>query len=74
MSTPQLIRRIAQVSPRFKARIAVAFYLLTILTAAIVFFLGSKLGLAVDVIATAFYIVVTVLFYVLTKGSNRRTP
>ncbi len=68
MSTAEITRRIAQASPSFKAKIAVAFYLLTILAAATVFFLGAKLGFVVDVIATAFYVAVTLLFYVLTKG------
>jgi len=68
MSTAEITRRIAQASPRFQARIAVVFYLLTILTGAIVFFLGGKLGFVVDAIATVFYVAVTLLFYALTKG------
>ena len=67
MSTAEITRRIAGSSPRFKARIAVAFYLLTILAGVIVLFLGGRLGLVVDVVATAFYIGMTALFYVLTR-------
>ena len=67
MSTPEITRRVVGASPRFKAGIAIAFYLLTILTGAIVFFLGDKLGFAVDAIASVFYIALTALFYVLTK-------
>lgn len=67
MSTTEITRRIAEASPRFKARIAVVFYLLTILTGVAVFFLGGKLGFVVDVIAAVFYIAITALFYVLTK-------
>ena len=67
MSTAEITRRIVEASPRFKARIAVAFYLLTILAGIIVLFLGGSLGLVVDVVATAFYIGVTALFYVLTR-------
>ena len=69
MSTAEITRRIAQASPRFHARIAVVFYLLTILTGAIVFFLGGRLGFVVDAIATVFYVAATLLFYVLTKGA-----
>jgi cytochrome c biogenesis protein CcdA len=68
MSTAEITRRIAQSSPRFQARIAIVFYLLTILAGAIVFFLGGKLGFVVDAIATVFYVAVTLLFYALTKG------
>ena len=67
MSTAEITRRIAQASPRFQARIAVVFYLLTILAGAIVFFLGGKLGFVVDAIATVFYVALTLLFYALTK-------
>jgi len=69
MSTAEITRRIAEASPRFKARIAVAFYLLTILTGVVVLFVGGKLGLVADVIATVFYIAVTALFHVLTRGA-----
>ena len=67
MSTAEITRRIAQASPRFQARIAVVFYLLTILAGAIVFFLGGKLGFVVDAIATVFYVAVTILFYAVTR-------
>lgn len=59
--TPQLARP-------FPAGIAYAYYLLTILTAIVVLFLGSRLNFLIDVVATAFYISVTVLFYALTKS------
>ena len=67
MSTTEITRRIAQASPRFQARIAVVFYLLTILAGAFVFFLGGKLGFVVDAIATVLYVALTLLFYALTK-------
>ena len=68
MSTSEITLRIAQASPRFRARIAVAFYLLTIVTGVVVLVAGGRLGFVVDVIATVFYIAVTVLFHVLTRG------
>jgi hypothetical protein len=42
-------------------------YLLTILTGVLVFVAGGRQVIAVDVIATAFYVGMTVLFYVLTR-------
>jgi hypothetical protein len=61
------IRRIVEASPRFKARIAAVFYLVTILTGGVVLFVHGRLGLVVDLIATACYIAVTALFYDLTR-------
>jgi len=62
--------RIAEASPRRTARIAGAFYLLTILTGAFAAFVSGKLaayGDAVSLAATASYVVVTLLFYGLFK-------
>lgn len=57
------MKRIAETSPRFRAGITAAFYLLTILLGGFVFFVHGKLALAVDLIAIAFYAGVTALFY-----------
>lgn len=59
--------RMAETSRRFQARLAYVYYLLTIVTGVAVLFLGSRLGFLVDVIASAFYVSVTALFYALTK-------
>jgi len=67
MNTPVMTERIAEGSPRFKARIVVVFYLVTILTGGVVLFVHGRLGLLVDLIATACYIAVTALFYHLTQ-------
>jgi hypothetical protein len=67
MNPALMKQRIVEASPRFKARIAAAFYLLTILTGVVVLLVVGRLGFVVDVIATAFYIAVTALFYALTK-------
>ncbi len=64
----------AEASPRAKARIAGLFYLLTILAGGFAAFAGGRLaayGSAANLIATACYIVVTVLFYGLFKPVNR---
>src|SRR6266567_5743203 len=70
MRTPVMMKRLAETSPRLKARIAGAFYLITFLTgaAALVFVRGA---LAANLIAGACYIAVTLLFYDLFKPVNR---
>src|SRR5438105_15712793 len=61
-----MTKRTADASPRFKARIAGVFYLLTFVTG--VFALVSANGrLIAGLLATASYIAVTLLFYDLFK-------
>ena len=71
MRTAAMMERVRETSPRFKARIAGVFYLLSILTEAFWLLIGGKLGLAAKLIATASYIPVTLLFYDLFKPVNR---
>jgi hypothetical protein len=59
--------RIGEASPRFQSRIAAVFYLVTILMGGAVLFMQGRLGLFVDLIATACYIAVTALFYRLSR-------
>jgi hypothetical protein len=70
-----MIERIAEASPRFKARITGVVYLLYFLTAvsAEVFVGRGRLVVydAVNLIAYAFYIAVTLLFYYMFKPVNR---
>jgi hypothetical protein len=70
-----MMERIAEASPRPRARITGIVYLLYFLTAvsAEVFVCRSRLVLydAVNLIAYAFYIAVTLLFYYLFKPANR---
>jgi hypothetical protein len=54
--------RIVEASPRRNARIAGTFYLLTFLTGLPAFFIRTRLGVALGLIAGACYIVVTLLF------------
>ena len=70
MSTGVMTERITEASPRFKARIAGVFYLLTFLTGsfAMVFVSGR---LVANLIADACYIAVTLLFYYMFKPVNR---
>lgn len=66
-----MMERIAEASPRFKARIAGVFYLLNILTGAFALFVRGRLGFVVILIATACYIAVTLLFYDIFKPVNK---
>jgi hypothetical protein len=60
----------AELSPRLRARIAGAFYLVNILTGALALGLGGRLGLAAILVATLCYVVVTLLFYGIFKPVN----
>jgi len=66
MNTP-LNGRIGEALPRFQSRIAAVFYLVTILMGGVVLFMQGRLGLVVDLIATACYVAVTALFYRLSR-------
>ena len=64
----------ADTSPRLKARIAGIFYLLTFVTGAFAAFVSGKVaayGDAANLLASGFYIVVTVLFYSLYKPVSK---
>jgi hypothetical protein len=67
MSTAVKMKRIAEESPRLKARIAYIYYLLTIVTGLVIFSVGGSSGFVVDIIGSALYIAATVFFYVLTR-------
>ena len=66
MNTP-MNARITEASPRFQSSIAAVFYLVTILMGGVVLFMQGRLGLVVDLIATACYIAVTALFCRLSR-------
>jgi Domain of unknown function (DUF4386) len=71
MSPVVTMERIAEASPRSKARIAGVFYLLTILMGVVVFLVHGSVRLVADVIATACYVAVAALLYDLFKPVNR---
>ncbi len=71
MSAAEMTERIAEASPRFKARIAGVFYLLVFLTGGLALFVRGRLGSAAGLIAGACYIAVTLLFYGIFKPVNR---
>ena len=66
------MRRIAEASPRLKARVAGVFYLLAVLTAAFAEgFVRGRLLYAAGLIPVAAFVVVTLLLYQLFKPVNR---
>jgi hypothetical protein len=72
MSATVTMERIAEVSPRFKARMAGVLYLLSILTATFTeLFARGKLNIAGGLIAVAGMVGVTLLVYGLFKPVNR---
>ena len=68
MNAIVMTKRIADASPRFKARIAGVFYLLTFVTGVFAFVSGK---LVANIIATACYVAVTLLVYDIFKPVNR---
>jgi hypothetical protein len=67
MSTILATKRLAEASSGIKAKVVVGFYLITFLIGGFFLFVGGSLGMAVELTATVFYIVVTILFYALNK-------
>jgi hypothetical protein len=77
MSAAVVMKRIAETSPRFKARIAGVLFLLLVLTAAFTeFFARGRLSFAADlaagIIEVSCMISVTLLFYGIFKPVNTR--
>jgi len=67
-----MMDRIREASPRFKARIAGALYLLSVMTAAFTeLFVRGRLNLAGGIIAVIGMIAVTLLLYGIFKPVNR---
>jgi hypothetical protein len=76
MSAAVVMKRIAETSPRFKARMAGVFYLLTMLTAAFTELvvhgrLSSAADLTAGIVEVSGMIAVTLLFYAIFKPVNR---
>ena len=69
-----MTKSIAEASPRFKARMAGVFYLITFVGGSIALAFGRRLGVyfnAANVVTTVSYIAVTLLFYDLFKPVNK---
>ena len=75
MSTDGVMETIAEASPQFRARMAGVFYLGTFVAGVFALVFGRRLGVfyfyAANLIATACYIAVTLLFYDLFKPVSR---
>lgn len=77
MSSSEMMKRIAEASPQFKARMAGFLFLLLVLTSAITEFfargrLSSAADLAAGIIEVSCMIAVTLLFYDIFKPVNKR--
>jgi hypothetical protein len=71
MTAAVMMERIAEASPRFKARIAGALYFLSLLTAALGESVGGKVGFAAGELAVAGMVAMTLLFYDIFKPVSR---
>src|SRR5947208_2846815 len=74
MSAVVMTKSIAEAQPRFKARMAGVFYLITFVGGSIALAFGRRLGVyfnAANVVTTVSYIAVTLLFYDLFKPVNK---
>lgn len=71
MGAAAMMGRIAEESPRFKARMAGMLFLLSLLAAVFGEFLVRRFEIAADLIAVSGMIAVTLLFYDIFKPVNR---
>ncbi len=60
-----------QTSPRSRARIAGAIYLITFVTGGFALFIGGSLGTAAGLVAGVSYVAVTLFFYFIFKPVNK---
>ena len=72
MNASAMTERIAEASPRLKAKIAGAYYLLNIVTGALALFASGGWRVAAILVAASCYVVVTLLFYDIFRPVNRR--
>ena len=73
MSTTPTTKTISELSSRSKARMAGAFYLLTLLTGGLFLLAGGRLGFVINLTTAMFYIAVVLLFYALNKEAQGPT-
>jgi hypothetical protein len=72
VSSSVIMKRIAEVSPRFKAKIAGVIYVFSVLTAVFLeLFLGGRLGYAANFIQMSGMAAVSLIFYDIFKPVNR---
>ena len=73
MSTVEITKHIAEKPPRSSSRFVAAYYLLTILTGAFLFFFHGRLAFAVDLFVGVFYLVVTAFLYGVSASRDKTT-
>ncbi len=71
MGTTEMTKRITEASPRLMSRFVGVYYLLTIMTGTFVLFFHSRSAFAADLIATIFYLALTVVLYALSRAAAR---
>jgi len=70
MTTVEITKRMSEDSPRARNKFVLAYYLLSILTGMIFFFMHGRLAFAADLMAAIFYLAATALFYGLSARSG----
>jgi hypothetical protein len=73
MSTVEITQHIAEKPPRRGSRFVPAYYLLTILTGAFLFFFHGRLAFALDLFVGIFYLVVTAFLYGVSTSRQKTT-
>jgi hypothetical protein len=71
MTDTNRIERIAQAAAHLKTKFVIAYYLLTIVTSIVVFFVNGRLAFAADLLAVGFYLAVTILLHDLSQPKPR---
>jgi VIT1/CCC1 family predicted Fe2+/Mn2+ transporter len=72
MSTAEKIERIEKTSRRMRATFVGAYYLLTLLACAFVFFFRGGQAFAVHFVTSVFFIAITAFFYGLSKPEKKQ--
>ena len=72
MDLEEMMKRITEASPGFKARIAGALYFLSLLTAVLGESVGDKVGFAAGELAVAGMVAVTLLLYEILKPVSKK--
>ena len=80
MSTVEITKPMAEGSPRARNRFVLAYYLVSILTGMVFFFMHGRFAFAANLVAAVFYLLATAAFYESSVGKRadrrhqRRAP
>jgi hypothetical protein len=72
MSTTGIAKRITEPSPRRQSVFLGLYYLLTLVTGVFLVFFHGRLAFALDLVASALYISVTILLYEFSRTRRSR--